>query len=142
MINLNDLTVWMQWSDQSYFLQAVGIGLVRNAITAPCRTIAQNAGVDASVIVSKVMEAEGDMGYDAATGQFVNMVESGIIDPTKVSLPLAFYLIFHNCSYYLNYHNLYLIIIITYLIIIITYLIIIITYLIIILLVKWGNSSG
>jgi len=47
--------------------------------------IAKNAGVDASVIVNKVMEAgEPNLGYDALNGQFVNMLEAGIIDPTKV----------------------------------------------------------
>lgn len=66
--------------------QKIGISIVRKAIQTPCLTIAKNAGVDASVIVSKVMEASGDMGYDAATGTFVNLVEAGIIDPTKVRL--------------------------------------------------------
>lgn len=65
--------------------QKVGIEIVRKAIQTPCHTIASNAGVDASVIVNKVMEASGDVGYDAATGTFVNLVEAGIIDPTKVS---------------------------------------------------------
>lgn len=64
--------------------QKVGIEIVRKAIQTPCHTIASNAGVDASVIVNKVMEATGDNGYDAATGTFVNLVEAGIIDPTKV----------------------------------------------------------
>lgn len=49
-------------------------------------TIAQNAGVDASVVVSKVMEASGDFGYDAMNNEYVNMIEKGIIDPTKVSI--------------------------------------------------------
>lgn len=49
-------------------------------------TIAQNAGVDASVVVNKVMEASGDFGYDAMNNEYVNMIEKGIIDPTKVSI--------------------------------------------------------
>lgn len=47
-------------------------------------TIAQNAGVDASVVVNKVLEATGDTGYDAMNNEYVNMIEKGIIDPTKV----------------------------------------------------------
>ena len=59
--------------------------IVRNALKAPCRQIAENAGVDASVIVNKVVEAaDADTGYDALNDKFVNMIETGIIDPTKV----------------------------------------------------------
>merc|ERR1719154_453870 len=64
--------------------QAMGIQIVRAALAAPCRTIAANAGVEPSVVVSKVADLTGDMGYDAALGEYVNMVERGIIDPTKV----------------------------------------------------------
>ena len=47
--------------------------------------ISKNAGVDASVIVNKVIEAnDANTGYDAASGEFVNMLEAGIVDPTKV----------------------------------------------------------
>lgn len=74
--------------------QKKGIEIVRKAIHTPCRTIAENAGVDASVIVSKVVEMKGDEGYDAAADKFVNMVESGIIDPTKVMF-CTFILILH-----------------------------------------------
>lgn len=66
--------------------QKMGVDIVRKAIHTPCRIIAENAGVDASVIVSKVVEMAGNRGYDAAKGEFVDMVESGIIDPTKVRL--------------------------------------------------------
>lgn len=51
----------------------------------PCMTIASNAGVDAAVVVSKVLDASGDLGYDALNDEYVNMIEKGIIDPTKVS---------------------------------------------------------
>lgn len=51
----------------------------------PCMQIAKNAGIDASVVVSKVEDAGGDMGYDAMNNEYVNMIEKGIIDPTKVS---------------------------------------------------------
>ena len=74
----------------NYFeiFQAMGIQIVRAALAAPCRTIAANAGVEPSVVVSKVADLTGDMGYDAALGEYVNMVERGIIDPTKVRYPL------------------------------------------------------
>ncbi len=66
--------------------QKKGVEIVRHAIKQPTFTIAKNAGVDASVIVNKVMEAgDQNTGYDALNGEFVNMLEAGIIDPTKVS---------------------------------------------------------
>lgn len=51
----------------------------------PCMTIAKNAGIDASVVVAKVEELDKDTGYDALNNEYVNMIEKGIIDPTKVS---------------------------------------------------------
>ena len=63
----------------------IGIEIVSKALRMPCMTIAQNAGVDASVVVNKVLDSEGDMGYDALNNEYVNMIERGIIDPTKVS---------------------------------------------------------
>ena len=47
-------------------------------------TIAKNAGVEGSLIVEKIMQSSSEVGYDAMLGDFVNMVEKGIIDPTKV----------------------------------------------------------
>lgn len=44
-----------------------------------------NAGVDAAVVTQKVLDSQGDVGYDAMKGDYVNMIEAGIIDPTKVS---------------------------------------------------------
>merc|ERR1719414_1626000 len=65
--------------------QKKGIEIVRHALKQPCFTIAQNAGLDASVIVNKVMECEDlEMGFNAANETMVNMIKSGIIDPTKV----------------------------------------------------------
>jgi chaperonin GroEL len=46
--------------------------------------IAKNAGVDASVVVAKVEELDSEVGYDALNNEYVNMIEKGIIDPTKV----------------------------------------------------------
>lgn len=65
---------------------SAGINIVRKALRQPCMQIALNAGVEASVIVSKVEEGKDDMGYDALNNEFVNMIERGIIDPTKVWL--------------------------------------------------------
>lgn len=48
-------------------------------------TIAKNAGVEGSLIVEKIMQSPPDIGYDAMLGDFVNMIEKGIIDPTKVN---------------------------------------------------------
>ena len=65
--------------------QKRGVEIVRQALRTPCLQIASNAGVDASVIVNKVTEAQDEStGYDALNDKFVNMIEAGIIDPTKV----------------------------------------------------------
>lgn len=50
----------------------------------PALTIAKNAGVDGSVVVAKIENLTGDQGYDALNDEYVNMIEKGIIDPTKV----------------------------------------------------------
>lgn len=52
----------------------------------PALTIAKNAGVDGSTVVAKIELASGDHGYDALNNEYVNMIEKGIIDPTKVCL--------------------------------------------------------
>ena len=64
--------------------QNTGIEIVCRALRMPCLTIAKNAGVDGSVVVAKVEDMAGDMGYDAMNNEYVNMIEQGIIDPTKV----------------------------------------------------------
>ncbi|MFO7701745.1 chaperonin GroEL [Psychroflexus maritimus] len=63
--------------------EETGIQLVAKAIEAPMRTIVENAGGEGSVVINKVRE--GDKGYDAKTGTYVNMFEAGIIDPKKVT---------------------------------------------------------
>lgn len=65
--------------------QDVGISIIRRALEAPFRQIITNAGEEASVILNKVSENKGNFGYNAATGVFGDMVEMGIIDPTKVT---------------------------------------------------------
>jgi chaperonin GroEL len=65
--------------------QRVGVDIVRRSLQAPARQIAHNAGADGSVIVGKILEnAEYNYGFDAQTGNYVDMVKKGIIDPTKV----------------------------------------------------------
>lgn len=64
--------------------QRTGVGIVRKALKQPCMQIAQNAGVDAAVVVQKVVEGQADFGYDAMRNEYVNMIDAGIIDPTKV----------------------------------------------------------
>jgi chaperonin GroEL len=65
--------------------QRVGIGIVRRALQGPVRQIAENAGTEGSVVVGKLLEkVDRNRGYDAQTGNFVDMFKAGIIDPTKV----------------------------------------------------------
>ncbi len=65
--------------------ETTGIHIVAKAIEEPLRQIAQNAGVDGSVIIQKIKESTGDYGYNARTGEYVHMYEAGVIDPTKVA---------------------------------------------------------
>ncbi len=65
--------------------ETTGIHIIARAIEEPLRQIAQNAGVDGSVIIQKIRENEGDFGYNARTDEYVNMFEAGVIDPTKVA---------------------------------------------------------
>lgn len=62
-----------------------GIFIVRKAIEAPLRTIVQNAGGSAEVIINEVRISKGNIGYNARTEEYVDMVKAGIIDPTKVT---------------------------------------------------------
>ncbi|WP_423190054.1 chaperonin GroEL [Alkalibacterium sp. f15] len=64
---------------------ATGVKIVLRALEEPVRQIAQNAGLDGSVIVERLKHVEPGIGFNAATGEMVNMVEAGIIDPTKVA---------------------------------------------------------
>ena len=65
--------------------QRVGIQIVRKALSAPARQIAMNAGEDGSVIVGKILDKDQyGYGFDAQSGEYVNMIAKGIIDPTKV----------------------------------------------------------
>ncbi|CAN6465054.1 unnamed protein product [Victoria cruziana] len=65
--------------------QLAGVQIVKNSLKIPAFTIAKNAGVDGSVVVGRLLEQDDmNMGYDAAKGQYVDMVKAGIIDPLKV----------------------------------------------------------
>jgi chaperonin GroEL len=65
--------------------QRVGVDIVRKAIQVPARQIIENAGADGSIVVGKILESsEANYGFDAQSGEYVNMVKAGIIDPTKV----------------------------------------------------------
>ena len=65
--------------------EAVGLEIVRRALEMPMRQIAENAGVEGSIVIEKVRAMKPGEGYDAATGKYGKMVEFGIVDPAKVS---------------------------------------------------------
>ncbi len=64
---------------------ATGINIVLRAMEEPVRTIAHNAGLEGSVIVDRLKREEVGTGFNAASGEWVNMIEAGIVDPTKVT---------------------------------------------------------
>ncbi len=64
---------------------AVGVKIVRRALEEPARQIAQNAGEEGSVIVRQLFESSGNIGFNAGTGKFEDMVKAGVIDPAKVT---------------------------------------------------------
>ena len=64
--------------------QAFGVSIVRRALEEPIRQIASNAGVDGSIVVSKVKEGQGSFGFNAQTLEYGDLVKAGVIDPTKV----------------------------------------------------------
>lgn len=65
--------------------ERIGYEIVRRSLEAPARQIADNSGQDGGVIVSEILERGGKVGYDARTGEFVDMFKAGIIDPAKVA---------------------------------------------------------
>ena len=65
--------------------QDAGIKLVLKAIESPLREIVYNAGEEASVVVNNVLNGKGNYGYNAANGEYGDMIEMGILDPTKVT---------------------------------------------------------
>jgi chaperonin GroEL len=65
--------------------QSIGIRILSRSIEEPLRQIVDNAGEDAAVILNKIKEGKGTYGYNAATGDFGDLIEQGILDPTKVT---------------------------------------------------------
>jgi chaperonin GroEL len=64
--------------------EQTGVRILRRALEEPVRRIAENAGVDGAIVIGKVEESKGKRGYNAANGQYEDLVAAGIIDPTKV----------------------------------------------------------
>jgi len=64
--------------------ERTGVQILRRALEAPTRQIAENSAVDGGVVVARMLEGEGNYGFDAGRKQYVDLVEAGIIDPTKV----------------------------------------------------------
>lgn len=64
--------------------ERTGLQVLRRALEAPARAIAENSAVDAGVVVARLLAEEGDRGFDASNSQYLDMFEAGIIDPTKV----------------------------------------------------------
>jgi len=65
--------------------EAIGVAIVKRAIEEPLRRIAENAGLEGSVVVQRIKTEKQDIGYDVNQGAYVNMIEAGVIDPTKVT---------------------------------------------------------
>jgi len=64
--------------------EAIGVAIIRRALEEPLRLIAANAGLEGAVVVAKVRELKTDEGFNAQTETYENLVEAGVIDPTKV----------------------------------------------------------
>jgi chaperonin GroEL len=67
------------------YIEKFGIDIIKTAIQAPLRTIVENGGEDSGFIIGKIKEGVGDYGYNARTSLFGNLIEEGVIDPTKVA---------------------------------------------------------
>ena len=64
--------------------ERTGLQILRRALSAPTRQIAENSAADGGVVVARMLEGDGSVGFDAARNEYVNLVEKGIVDPTKV----------------------------------------------------------
>jgi chaperonin GroEL len=65
--------------------EKIGVDIVARALESPCKQIVANRGEDGSVVVDEILQRGSNIGYDASTGEFVDMIKAGIIDPAKVS---------------------------------------------------------
>jgi len=64
--------------------ERTGVQILRRALEAPARQIAENSAADGGVVVNKMLESKGSVGFDAARKEYVDLIEAGIVDPTKV----------------------------------------------------------
>ncbi len=64
--------------------ERTGVQILKRALEVPTRQIAENSAIDGGVVVARMMESEGAVGFDAARKQYVDLVAAGIVDPTKV----------------------------------------------------------
>jgi len=71
--------------DKSQLAEIVGAKIILEGICAPLKQIAENAGHNGAVVLNKVREGKGDFGFNAATGQYENLIKTGVIDPAKVT---------------------------------------------------------
>ncbi|MCS3955914.1 chaperonin GroEL (HSP60 family) [Salinibacter ruber] len=65
--------------------QEIGVSIVREALEAPLRQIAENTGHEGSIVVQKVKDGEGDFGFNARTEEYGDLLDQGVLDPTKVT---------------------------------------------------------
>ncbi|HUB67314.1 MAG TPA: chaperonin GroEL, partial [Candidatus Methylacidiphilales bacterium] len=65
--------------------EAIGVSIIRRAIEQPLRTLVENAGGEGSVVVNEVKGRKGNEGYNVATGEYVDLIKAGVVDPTKVT---------------------------------------------------------
>jgi chaperonin GroEL len=65
--------------------ERIGVDIVKRAVESPTRELANNAGVEGSVVVEEVKKRKGNEGYDVATGEYADLVKAGIVDPKKVT---------------------------------------------------------
>ncbi|HRF02281.1 MAG TPA: TCP-1/cpn60 chaperonin family protein, partial [Pirellulaceae bacterium] len=64
--------------------EKIGVEIVLNALSAPLKQIADNGGIDGSVVVDEVLQKDGNFGYDANSGSYGDMLKAGVVDPVKV----------------------------------------------------------
>ena len=65
--------------------EGIGVDIIRKAMEAPLRQLTANAGVEGAVVAENIKKSEGANGYNVATGEYVDLVKAGVIDPTKVT---------------------------------------------------------
>ena len=65
--------------------EQIGVDIVRNAVEAPLRALASNAGVEGAVVVQEVLSKKGTIGYDVAADKYTDLIKAGVVDPAKVT---------------------------------------------------------